>query len=282
MSLVNDGKVFLIQSTQAVIIKQLFEIIKPYIKECNLIITPEGIKITAVDLSQTSITYIKLNADKFEHFYCEKPCIIGIDTTVLFKCIKSTNRREIITFYMNEDDKDKLGITLSDPFFGKVKDYKLKLLELNNRVGKVDDIAFEYIINIPSTQFQQIIKDIDLLEGQIIEIKSIGKQLIFKSTDGTAEFKTSISEIDESLNKNHAKFLQQNGEDVKSVRFRQNSDTIVQGKFKKSHLLNFIKASHLCDNMNILLSNDKPLVLEYFVADLGILRFLVMTHSETD
>lgn len=276
MTLINDDKAFLIQSTQAVIIKQLFEIIKPYIKECNIVLTKECIKISTMDKSGTTVTYIKLNAEKFEHFYCEKPIIIGIDTIIFFKAIKSTNRKEIITLYMDKNDKNNLGLRLSDPFVGKIKDYKLKLLDLNNKICKVDDIEFDCVINIPSIQFQQIIKDIDLLEGELVEIKSIDKQLIFYSKDGNAEFKTSISEIDENINKNHKALLQQNGEDIKTVKFKQNSDIIVQGVFKMSHLKNFIKASHLCDNMNILLSNDKPLVLEYYVADLGSLKFLLM------
>jgi hypothetical protein len=54
------------------------------------------------------------------------------------------------------------------------------------------------------------------------------------------------------------------------------SNKIVQGRYNLSYLMYFIKASHLCDNLNILLSNDKPLILEYAVADLGIMRFLLM------
>jgi proliferating cell nuclear antigen len=182
---------------------------------------------------------------------------------------------------MNTNDQDKLGVELADPFMGKIKDYKLNLLTLDDKICKVDDIEFEYIINIPSIQFQQIIKDINLLEGKIVEIKSVGKQLIFSSVDGTAEFRTAISEIEDSLNKDHKTLLQQNGEDLRSVRFSKNTGNIVQGKFKMAYLLNFIKASHLCDNMNILLANDKPLVLEYYVADLGILRFLCVSTGDS-
>lgn len=280
-NLQNNGKVFFIKTSKSVIIKQLLEILKPYIKECNLMITPEFIKISTLDISKTSVTYVKLDANKFEHFYCEKPIIIGIDTTILFKTIKSANRREILSFYMNTNDQDKLGVELADPFMGKIKDYKLNLLTLDDKICKVDDIEFEYIINIPSIQFQQIIKDINLLEGKIVEIKSVGKQLIFSSVDGTAEFRTAISEIEDSLNKDHKTLLQQNGEDLRSVRFSKNTGNIVQGKFKMAYLLNFIKASHLCDNMNILLANDKPLVLEYYVADLGILRFLCVSTGDS-
>jgi proliferating cell nuclear antigen len=265
-------RLFSITTGKAVIIKQLFECIKPYIKETNIMITSEYIKISTLDISKSSVTYIKLDAPKFEAYSCKKPIVFGIDTTVFFKTIKSTNRKETLTLYMDESEPDKLSIELNDIFAGKVKGYKIPLLELDDRIVKVDNMDFDYIINMPSTQFQQIIKDIHLLEGRTVEIKSIGKQLIFTSTDGLADFSTSISELND--NADHNMLLAQNGEDVKSVKFSKNTNKIVQGKFKLSYLLNFIKASHLCENMNIHLANDKPLILEYFVADLGILRLL--------
>ena len=163
---------------------------------------------------------------------------------------------------------------------GKVKDYKIPLLAIEDKVINMSDMSFDYVINMPSVQFQQIIKDIHLLEGKVVEMKSIGKQLIFSCEDGLAEFKTAISEIDDNLNKDQKEILQQNGEDIRSVKFEKSNDKIVQGRFKLSYLMNFIKASHLCENMNILLSNDKPLILEYFVADLGIMRFVQMSHVD--
>lgn len=273
-------RIFEIKTLKSVIIKNIFEVLKPYIKETNILINKDGIKISTLDTSKVSLTYIKLDAKKFEAYHCEKPMIIGIDTTTFFKTIKSANRRETITFYMNKDDEDKLGIELADPFMGKVKDYKIPLLALEEKVINISEMSFDYIINMPSVQFQQIIKDIQLLEGKVVEIKSIGKQLIFSCEDGLAEFRTAISEIDDSLNKDQKALLQQNGEDIRSVKFEKTNDIIVQGKFKLSYLMNFIKASHLCENMNILLTNDKPLILEYFAADLGLIRFLLMGHID--
>lgn len=272
-------RIFEIKTLKSVILKSVIEILKPYIKETNIMINKDCIKISTLDTSKVSLTYIKLDASKFESYRCNEPVILGIDTTTLFKTIKSANRRETITFYMNKDDQDKLGIELADPFMGKVKDYKIPLLNLEDKVVNVQNMQYDYVINMPSVQFQQIIKDIQLLEGKVVELKSVGKQLVFSCDDGLAEFKTIISEIDDNLNKDQRQLLQQNGEDIRSVKFEQTNDKIVHGKFRLSYLMNFIKASHLCDNMNILLTNDKPLILEYFVADLGIMRFLLMSHA---
>jgi len=271
----SNKRILEISTLKSIIIKSLFEVIKPYIKETNILINNEGLKISTMDTSKVSLTYVKLKAEKFEKYYCEKPIVIGIDTSTLFKVIKYCNRRETITFYMTESEPDKLSIELSDPFMGKVKDYKIPLLALDDKIANIQSMEFDYIINIPSVQFQQIIKDIYLLDGKIVEIKSLGRQIIFNCTDGIADFKTSISEVDEKTNKEQKMLLQQNGEDIKCIKFQKSNEKIVQGKFKLNYLMNFIKASHLCENMNILLTNDKPLVLEYFIADLGILRCLL-------
>ena len=146
----SNKRVVEISTLKSIIIKSLFEVIKPYIKETNILINNEGIKISTMDNSKVSLTYIKLKAEKFEKYYCEKPVIIGIDTTTLFKVIKYCNRRETITFYMNENDQDKLGVELSDPFMGKIKDYKIPLLALDDKIANIHSMEFDYIINIPS------------------------------------------------------------------------------------------------------------------------------------
>jgi proliferating cell nuclear antigen len=265
-----------IKTLKAVIIKCLFEVIKPYIKETNIMITPEYIKISTLDIAKETITYIKLDSKKFESYYCKEPVIVGIETELFFKTIKTANRRETITFFIEENDPYKFGIELADTLQGKIKKYKLPLLALEEKITNIQDIQFDYKIIMPSLQFQQIIKDIHLIGGKILEIKCIDKQLIFSCTDAQTEFKTSISEMDDSINKEQKLLLQQNGEMIKSVKFSKASNSIVQGRFKMSYLMNFIKASNLCDTVSILITNDKPLVLEYFVADLGILRLLLV------
>ncbi len=265
-----------IKTLKAVIIKCLLEVIKPYIKEVNMMITSEYIKISTMDTTKESITYIKLDAKKFEHYYCEKPIIIGVDVDSFYTTIKTATRRETITFFIEKDKPYEFCIQLADTLQGKVKKYNLKLLELGDKIIDINQLTFDYKIVIPTIQFQHIMKDIQLIGGKILEIKCINKQVIFSCNDSHIEFKTTISEINEELNKEQKLLLQQNGENIKTAIFEQFSNAIVQGKFKMSYLLHFIKATSLCDTVSILITNDQPLVLEYFVADLGVLRLLLM------
>lgn len=275
-----ENLIFEVKTLKSVVIKMLVECIKPYIKEANLLFTKDGIKLSTLDSTKCSLTHIKLNAEKFESFYCEKPIVIGIDITALHKLIKTVNIRETICLYLEKNNTDKLGVILQDAFKGKVKRYKLPLLEIDEKIINIPEMSFDYIINMPSQDFQQIIRDLDLLESKVVEIKSIDKQLVFSCKDGLAEFETVITEV--SDNNEQKALLQQNGDDIKTIMFHKSNDEIVQGKFKLYFLMYFIKATNLCQNINIYLKNDKPLILEYFVADLGTLRFLLSPCLDTE
>ena len=256
-----------IKTIKGIIIRKLFEVIKQFIKDANLVFNSDGIKMSFIDPSENSFTFLKLHADKFELFRCEKEVSIGVNISTLFKTLKSAIRREIITMYVNEGEEESFYIEFYDPFISKSRVFKLEALILKNDDVNIQSMSFESVINISTSQFQQIIKDIKLIEGKMVDIKSVNKRLIISSVNGIVDFTTVIKEMDyeDSDSKHCIKF---NNSEV--------DDKIVQGKFKMSYLLDFIKASHLCDNMNILISNDKPMILEYFVADLGVLRFVLI------
>ena len=82
-------RIFEIKTLKSVIVKNLFEVIKPYIKETNILINKDCIKISTMDTSKVSLTYVKLDANKFESYNCSKAVVIGIDTNTFFKTIKS-------------------------------------------------------------------------------------------------------------------------------------------------------------------------------------------------
>ena len=261
-------RVIEIKTIKSIVIKNLFEVVKQYIKETNIIINKDGMKLSSIDTSKNSFTFVKLLSEQFASYKCDKEVVIGLNIVVLFKVLKTVNRREIITMYMNEDEEENFYVEIFDPSIKKRKVYKIPVLVLDNDKDiNIQEMSFDYIINISTSQFQQIIKDIHTIEGKIVDIKSVGKQLIISCDDGIVDFTTTINELDDE------------NDPKNSIKFTTDSDKIVQGKFKLNYLLDFIKASQLCENMNILLTNDKPLILEYFVADLGSLRLLLIPYT---
>jgi proliferating cell nuclear antigen len=259
-----QDKLFYITTSKSIMIKYLLEVIKPYIKETNIVFDKNGIKISAKDRSDLSYTYIHLKQDNFEYFNCESRYALGIDTVLFFKCIKSTGKNDTITFYMDKDDEDNLGVKLTEASGCKTKDYKLPVMVLEDRIFEITETKHDHIILMPSSLFQKIVKDIELVDGETVEITCVNKQIGFKSIDGSANVKINLREVANTVTR---------VENDKVIRFINSNDKIFVGTFKIAYLINFIKAIHLSETMHIFLTNDRPLFLEYPISDLGTITF---------
>ena len=61
-------------------------------------------KIMTMDGTKTSLIHVRLHADKFEKYVCEKKIIIGINMNCLFRLVKVVDNNDTITFFI--DDKN--------------------------------------------------------------------------------------------------------------------------------------------------------------------------------
>ena len=120
---------------------------------------------------------------------------------------------------------------------------------------EVPDVKFSSIINLPSADFQKIIRDLSCLADKL-EIKSVGNELIFKCQGQFASAEIHRAEADESM-----KFI-----------LKQDSSKVIQGEFSLKNLGYFIKCTNLCQKIEVYLENDLPLVVKYNVASLGEIK----------
>ena len=74
------------------------------------------------------------------------------------------------------------------------------------------------------------------------------------------------------------------GEADSGISFVQNtdSDEIVQGLFALKHLVMFTKCTNLCQQIEILLKNDFPLIINYQVASLGEIKLALAPQCNVD
>ena len=113
-------------------------------------------------------------------------------------------------------------------------------------------MAFSSIINLPSSDFQKIIRDLSCISDKI-EIKSVANELIFKCKGTFADAEIIRSESD-------------------GMEFVQKDNNIIQGEFSLKNLNYFIKCTNLCNQIEIYLANDLPLIVKYNVASLGEIK----------
>ena len=182
----------------------------------------------------------------------------------LFKLINTIDNDDTLTIYIEEDDYTDgivqfLGLKFENGDIKQQKIQKLRLIEPETDELEVPDVKFSSVLNLPSSDFQKIIRDLSCISDKI-EIKSVataeGAELIFKCSGGFAQAEVRRAESDGSM----------------EYIIKQDNSKIIQGEFSLKNLSYFIKCTNLCSSIEIYLENDLPLVVKYNVASLGEIK----------
>lgn len=231
-------------------------------------------KIVAVDSSQTVLTNIKLEAKHFTKFICRKKSFsIGINLDNFNKLIKILGKNDIISLYIDSDDKNVLKIKIDNPEENKNSNLELKLLDLNKPDIDVPDTLFDAIITINSQEFHKLCREMKSL-SDFLEIKCLSDKVYF-SCSGDFSKRTSIYSTNDNGNKSNVVNIKH-----ASVTNKK-SPLIVQGIYELKNLVLFAKCASLCKDIQIYMKNNYPLVIKYTVATLGrVLLCLAPINSD--
>lgn len=256
----SSNNILTIQTIQIAPFRTLMTALKDILLETNITFRPDGIRIINMDKSHTILAHLFLQAPNFEYYDCKKDkIVIGVNMFHLFKLINTIDNDDTLTLYIEEDDYvdgivHYLGLKFENGDIKQCKTQKLRLIEPDNEELAVPDVKFASILNLPSSDFQKIIRDLSIISEKL-EIKSVGNELIFKCQGQFAK-----AEIRRSESGGHMEFIQ------------KDSTKIIQGEFSLKNLGYFIKCTNLCNQIEMYLENDLPLIVKYNVASLGEIK----------
>jgi proliferating cell nuclear antigen len=253
-----DNNVLTIKTVQISPFRTLITALKDILLETNITFQPSGMKIINMDKSHTILCHCTLAAQNFEFYECKKEkIIIGVNVIHFFKLINTIDNNDTLTMYIENDDYadgivTHLSLRFENGEIKQCKTQKLKLIEPEEDGLAYPDVKFSSVINLPSNDFQKIIRDLSSISDKL-EIKSVGNELIFKCSGQFASAEIYRAEMDGSM-----EFI-----------LKQDSSKIIQGFFSLKNLGYFIKCTNLCSQIELFLENDLPLVVKYNVASLG-------------
>jgi proliferating cell nuclear antigen len=256
-----DKNVLTIQTVQIAPFRTLMTALKDILIETNIIFQKDGIKIINMDKSHTILAHLCLGAQNFELYDCKlDKIVIGVNMFHLFKLINTIDNDDTLTIYIeNKDYSDgvvhHLGLKFENGDIKQSKIQKLRLIEPDSDELQVPDVKFSSILNMPSSDFQKIIRDLSCISDKL-EIKSVANELIFKCQGQFAKAEIIRTESDGSM-----EFIK-----------KQDSTKIIQGEFSLKNLSYFIKCTNLCSQIEMFLENNLPLVVKYNVASLGEIK----------
>ena len=119
-----------VRTVQANVIKILCEALKELIPDINLVFSKlnkdsdnsdgsnfGGICAITMAMSNNVLLHLKLDGNNFDYFECKRDKFVaGVNTALLFKVMKTMNNNDTITFFVDEEDENKLGIKFENKY----------------------------------------------------------------------------------------------------------------------------------------------------------------------
>ena len=262
MNASTNNNVLTIKTVQIAPFRTLMTALKDILLDTNITFQHDGMRIINMDKTHTIVVHCHLIAHNFEFYECKKEkIIVGVNMLQFYRLINSIDNDEILTIYIENNDYSEgivsnLGLRFENANSKQCKVLKLKLIEPEQDELEFPDVTFSSIINLPSTDFQKIVRDLTVISEKL-EIKSVGSELIFKCKGNYASIEITRSEADDSM----------------KIMSKQDPTKVIQGEFSLKNLGYVIKCTNLCPQIEIYFENDLPLVVKYNVASLGEIKF---------
>ena len=190
--------IFEFQTVQTSVFKNIFEALKDIVRELNLVVSPDGIKAIAVNETHTVLSSLSLPRENFESYECIETINIGLDLDYFYKIIKTISNSDILTLFVLEEDRNTLGIKVSNPDLNTFTNYKLRLMDVSVSNINIPTVEFDTEVSLYSSQFQKIIKEMNGL-AKCVEIKAVGNELMFSCKGLFSERDTVIMENEKGL-----------------------------------------------------------------------------------
>jgi len=260
----NDSILVQFHTVQGTTIKSLFESLKEILNDVNLHFDMNGLKITAMDGNKCACVHVKLDCDKFEKYVCNRESVTaGVNMLSLFKLIKTIGSHDTVSFTIYRRTPFELYINFSNENKNTSTQSILKLLDINEDIYRIPDIAFDSQINMPSVDFQKYCRDLSII-SDTLTIKSTKNMLELLAEGDFACQHVSIKQTNNGMNISNNK---------------KTSNEPVSGSYALKYLNLFTKSTNLSNVVELYIMNSYPLILVYYVGNLGKLQYCLAPKS---
>lgn len=226
-----------------------------------------GLVIKEVNKTQSILIHCKLDSDQFEEYeynYNKDRFTIGINLSNLLKCIKCMNNFDTMIWTIDDEDINKLTMILENN--KERKKFSMNLMDLDYEPYDIDKVDFPYSVSMPCQDFQRYCKDMSS-NSEKMEIQCVDKNVFLSSSGETGDFHFELSECNGGI-------IITKDENI--------NEEIVQGLFELKYLLIFTRCTNLCERVHLFLKNEYPLVIQYSISTLGLLKIVLSPSKPTN
>lgn len=219
-----------------------------------------------MDNSHVSLVSLTLRSDGFDKFRCDRNISMGMNLGSMAKILKCANNDDTVTIKA-QDNADTVTFMFESPNHEKVSDYEMKLMNLDQEHLGIPETDYSCVVRMPSMEFARICRDLaQFSESMLICCTKEGVKFSASGDVGSANVKLAqTSSVDK--------------EEEAVIIEMQEPVTLT---FACRYLNAFTKATPLSGQVQLSMSADVPLVVEYRIQELGYIRYYLAPKIEDD
>jgi proliferating cell nuclear antigen PCNA len=249
-----DNYLFYLSTAKTAPMRHLVEHIRGFFMEGTFQCNKDQIRYRNMTKDKDAYVDIKVDASKFEDYYCPNPIDISLNMENVFRIMKDIDQNDTLKWYMLKNKPDKFTIHIYNKEENVDEFVSFNTMDLDiTEMPKRETAEFEDVVTIPTVRFQKICRSIAIFNKKI-EIEKSSLQVEFKGASSREVGQVFIVKPTEN-----------------GVRFgkKKGAEDIVQGVFILSYLQEFSKCNNLSRTIDVMFTNDYPLILECDIADFG-------------
>jgi proliferating cell nuclear antigen len=209
-----------------------------------------------MDTSHVALVSLNLSMEGFESYRCDQNVVLGINIANFSKVLKLSDPADSITLQADQDPST-LKLIFENPKTQRSTEFSLNLISLDVEHLSIPETEYSSLITINSGEFSKICK----------ELQALSDSITIKTSPDAVQL-----EVEGQAGKGFVK-LTSNSSDRADEQTTIEVEEAVEQQFALNYLNLFNKASGLSTQTRLCLHNEQPLVTEFRIDSLGVLKY---------
>lgn len=259
--------IFKAKTSDAYTIKTLSELLQNNLKTACFEIDETGVKLCMSDAH--SHVMIELFLESHNFIYKFKPSekiYIGVNLTHLYKMLRSIKKKDTMSFFIDDDTPDDLGICVTPKEKNRKSTSSIKIQKTQAITLPVPS-GYDSHALVPSSEFQKMCKDMSHID-KVIRVNAEGYSIKFIC--GATGIMNRVVEFGESGDSD-----EESDEDEEGV-------SVYEQSFDTDQLRRITKISGLSTKMRVYAKAGLPLKFCSDIGDLGSISLFIKSKEQIE
>ena len=249
---------FKLKVADAKLLRDMATAISILVDEATFQITPEGLKLRAMDPSRVAMIDFEWPKTVFEEYACTEPTKMCINISELLKLLKRAGKDEVVEMALDEKT-GRLQVKITGKY---TRNFTMPTLEASEEEVPTPKITFNVKAKTTAEGLRQAIEDAELVSDHV-RIEADTEKLVFQATGDLMGATIEIKKGSDAL---------------LDLEVKEPS----KATFSLSYLSEIIKAASATSDIATLeYSTDMPIKLDFQQAKEGKLTFYLAPRIET-